>query len=334
VTLQKARGLFSLDGPHDVNSDYEVLHQYFKGFDQSDYQKALNDFDHCSSRQSSLHDSRIAFQMLQAMAHHHKNCFSQFKQRVLAMVPAGHDLGVSLGIRSLLLQPFQIGKRRLMVGAERYIQSQWLREVYPFYLKHVAPFYPFNASGQDLGLAQFQAFFMPHTGVFDVFYQTYLSGFVRPGFAGIFSMPAKTFVSIQFAHAITQAFFSGSALRFSWGFSPLPHPAIESIYFRVGKRSVHYDNGPEHIFQWVWQGQPGACVGVTYAYSQVSRSLCRDGVWALFRLLDKAHMKSGVLSWPAFQALSVRNHLSRFSEQWPQFVRHDWFLPRDLFEID
>lgn len=166
--------------------------------------------------------------------------------------------------------------------------------------------YPFSRSStRDIALGDFTRLFSPG-GQFDQFLRVNLQGFVDASgpvwkpislAAGVSSVSAATVAQFQRASIIRDAFFPGG--------SPNPTASadlsliklddgISEVTLNIDGQSIRFTNARPTATRLVWPSlNPGGQVRLVATIGGANATFGADGPWALFRLLDKAHVERG-----------------------------------------
>jgi type VI secretion system protein ImpL len=202
--------------------------------------------------------------------------------------------------------------RGLHEGASRegaaWTADKWCSDVVVPFEQTLAHYYPFNASGRDARLEDLDAFYRPSDGLLWKFTSSALGDLVQPDAEGGFQFTPKyerggglygsaLIEFLERSRAISRAFYSGAGGKVHADFSVRIHGAsskVDTISVSVGGRQVSYDNGPLRWQTLSWPGpepERGASFMVRGRAIRGGDSI--EGVWGLFRLLEKADVTRG-----------------------------------------
>ncbi|OZG73079.1 hypothetical protein BTA51_11315 [Hahella sp. CCB-MM4] len=181
-------------------------------------------------------------------------------------------------------------------GAKSEIEEQWRNKVYPecAALKERYPFSP-DAS-KEVSLTSFEDYFGPG-GTWQSFYQEYLQAYW--GDNGESTKTSTTVFSDDFVkqvnagRLIQRAFFSENGPRANYRMSFKPStmsPSIRRVLMNVGGTEGPSTLGPRLWAEVSWPTpSPGAKL-VVERLNGDSKGYEFAGDWALFRMLNKAHI--------------------------------------------
>ena len=227
-----------------------------------------------------------------------------------AMTEIQHALYPSLlSIRKIFEEPVKLAWKAILRDTEEYLNAQWRLRVYDPFKRNLSSFYPFNSSGMDAPLEDFEEFFNPDVGIFWTFFNDELDNFMNrdPWRAkkwedmGI-DISTEMVNTLSKIDDIGNTMFKSGALNLSFEMKPmLPvsqdigsiKPIVEQVYININGVEEKYYMGSPYWFDVNWplkQGRAGAdltisLTGVGFAEKKY------EGEWGLFRLLDEANIE-------------------------------------------
>ncbi len=210
--------------------------------------------------------------------------------------------------------PVHVVKGTVRKGRGKGMATTWGLVVDDFRQK-LAGRYPVDGGGSDAALADFEAFFGPN-GTFWTYYRENLAKVISED--GSELLDPSVSIAPEFrsclarALRIRRALFASGGAGFSLSLRPgIPRRPSEwglvprETRLEIGGDALVYQLGAQTWRQLTWPGpspSQGAAVRLT-ASNASSQPLAAEGVWGLFRLLDRARIGRGAgnsvtLSWP------------------------------------
>lgn len=189
---------------------------------------------------------------------------------------------------------------QLIKDSRNYINSQWQQTVYQEYKTSIAKRYPLDAvESQEISLDDFNRFFAPH-GSLNQFIETYLKPFMdtqqaewQPKPVDGFMLPisAEIMNEIIRANVITTMFFPDhdeqAHIEFSLQKINLD-PVIANLKLDIGQTHLQDNQGSESFTRFAWP-QNNARLTLD-AIDGNHYELAEQGIWGLFRLLEKVNV--------------------------------------------
>lgn len=194
----------------------------------------------------------------------------------------------------------------LLKQAHDYVNAVWLREVVPLCESAIFQRYPIYATAtENITLKDFSDFFRPG-GVFDDFFQRYLSALVVQGRSGLAlatidgaatPIDANALAQFQRAHEIRKAFFGGSAsapaVKFSIKPVYLASQLLRATFVMDGKEVIYRHDAPRsYDLEWPTRTE-ASTASITLTHVDGSEEKIESvGPWALFRLVGASRLSS------------------------------------------
>ncbi len=110
-------------------------------------------------------------------------------------------------------------------------------------------------------------------------------------------IPAATLLQFQRAAAIRDSMFPGGGTKPGVSFEIVPvdlDAKSTQVVVEIDGQTISYDHGPPRAVKMQWPGPSGVGQARVSFQPQVpgeSTTIEKDGVWALFRLLQESHLK-------------------------------------------
>ncbi len=188
-------------------------------------------------------------------------------------------------------------------GAKQQLNALWTASVLPFCKQATENRYPIYATGAaEVTLDDFTRLFSKG-GLIDQFFTTNLASFVdqstnpwhwqKVDNLDLGISPA-VLLEFQRAAAIRDSMFpTGTKPGVSFELQPTTLDATStSVLLEIDGQSLSYDHGPPRPVKMAWPGPTGpAGVRISFQPQGTDTAINTDGVWAWFRLLDKAQIK-------------------------------------------
>lgn len=202
-------------------------------------------------------------------------------------------------------------------SVQRFLNERWQSDVYGPYTATLAGRYPLAASGREVPIAEFEAFFKPGSGTLDRFVTEVLGPLGGPDAPAV---PGALRAAIRDARRIQTGLYAGDALGLSFEMQPeVPAttpsaPAPGQFYLEMAGTSLTYAMGSRRPWTAVsWPGGARSTVRVTTREGTLP-PLQDEGDWSLFRLLDRARVDSPsqtefVAQWPLERGVTARANL-------------------------
>lgn len=189
----------------------------------------------------------------------------------------------------------------LLSQARQHINTQWKETVYREYQLHIAGRYPLDAMReQEISLDDFNRFFS-NQGALHVFIEEYVKPFLdtstalwKPKNLNGFALPIREEVLQELirANIISTMFFSPLETQAKINFSLQKislDPVIASLQLDIGNVSLKDTHKTESFTQFTWPGNRVARLHLK-AIDGNHYEIKEEGVWALFRLLEKVNV--------------------------------------------
>lgn len=194
----------------------------------------------------------------------------------------------------------------LLKQAHDYVNAVWLREVVPLCESAIFQRYPIYATAtEDITLKDFSDFFRPG-GIFDDFFQRYLSALVVQGRNGLAlatidgaatPIDANALAQFQRAHEIRKAFFGGSASAPAVKFSIKPvylgSQLLRATFAMDGKEIIYRHEAPRsYDLEWPTRTEASTASITLTPVDGSEEKIESSGPWALFRLVGASRLAS------------------------------------------
>lgn len=193
----------------------------------------------------------------------------------------------------------------ILQDCQKYINGLWQNTVLTAYDTTIDQHYPlFKESESDIALNDFAKFFGP-SGIIDQFFQTYLQPFIdtkqtywtwRKIDGEQLAITQASLEMLMRASLIRKMYFTEGKSLPSLGFTLAPialSPTATSFALEIGGQQIQLAAGAENPEKthFTWPSLEGENVTLKFTNLQGEPStLTEAGPWALFRLLDKAHL--------------------------------------------
>lgn len=189
----------------------------------------------------------------------------------------------------------------LISHARNHINTQWKETVYREYQLHIAGRYPLDAlREQEISLEDFNRFFASQ-GTLNTFVQEYIKPFLDTssalwkaqqlhGFA--FPIREEVLQELIRANVISNMFFPQQSFQAKIDFSLQKlslDPIISSLQLDIGDTSLKDTQKTESFAQFTWPGMRVARLQLK-AIDGNQYEIKEEGLWALFRLLEKVNV--------------------------------------------
>lgn len=230
------------------------------------------------------------------------------RAKVKQLVSGQRDTGWAPTLEKLLWPPLDLVWKRTNADFSSEVQNKWCNDIVTVFERNVIDSYPFNPSGHDIAMADFNAFFHPENGEIWKYYDAVLkSAYVRRGTR--FELVERGESSVgRYRSDVTSyldAVFELSTVMYPRGeeqssllFDVMIEgtPELKEISFTVDGETIKYRNGPEvwGTLKWPGDGPPGAKIEA-HGFGREA-NLEREGDWGLLRVLE--HGRVGTRSDP------------------------------------
>jgi intracellular multiplication protein IcmF len=188
----------------------------------------------------------------------------------------------------------------LIRDSRQYINLQWQETVYNTFQNTIAHRYPFDSSQkEEISIADFNRFFSTH-GVLNTFSEEYIKPFLdrssaewKPKVLNDFVLPLSVDAVDQIirANIITNMFFpeyaEQSKIEFSLQKMNLD-PVVATLRLQIGKTLLNDNQDSESVTRFSWPES-----NATLALESIDGNhyeLAEQGIWALFKLLEKVNV--------------------------------------------
>jgi type VI secretion system protein ImpL len=215
------------------------------------------------------------------------------------------DTPIASEMGRVLRLPIQAVTKKVQAQAGAELESKW-GNVYQEYAQNLAGRYPLSGGASEtVALPDFEAFFSPD-GTFWKYYESNLSKVITEDGTRILDPSASVSpefkAALRSAYRIRRALFPvGSRAGFSVSLRTKPPLRPEGVSFfrsrlEIGGASLVYSSGQPRPVEISWPGEnPGAGASLSMDLRETARALplSADGVWGIFRLLDRASVSDG-----------------------------------------
>lgn len=188
----------------------------------------------------------------------------------------------------------------LIKDCKRYINQQWEDTVYKDFERNIARRYPLDSSqSEEIAIADFNRFFATH-GTLNTFTEQYIKPFLDTSNAGwkqkevnhyVLPIANETIDEIIRANVITNMFFPNysdeSKIDFSLQKISLD-PVVASLHLEIGNTVLMDNQGSESFIRFSWP-QNNAKLGLDSIEGN-HYELAEQGIWAIFKLLEKVNV--------------------------------------------
>ena len=214
------------------------------------------------------------------------------------------DARTSQAVANLLRAPIKNVWESIVAVAQKNLEATWKDKTQFAFNETLRNNYPFAAGGRDSSMSDMVDFFKPTGGIYWTFVNDELGPFVeRKGndwesrkWLGIgLDFNPEFLGMIEKTSAISNGMFKRGESNPSVSISAYPYPnaALSESTLGIDGAELRYRNGPQEWTNFSWPGQnPGARVRAVRLGTLASGELATEGPWALFRLLDKAHVSA------------------------------------------
>lgn len=193
----------------------------------------------------------------------------------------------------------------ILQDSQQYINSIWQSTVLSAYDTTIDQHYPlFKESESDIALNDFAKFFAPN-GIIDQFFQTYLQPFIdtkqtywtwKKVDGEQLAITQASLEMLMRASLIRKMYFADGKPLPSVGFTLVPvalSPTATAFALEIGGQQIQLaaaaENPEKTHFTWPSLEAENVTLKFTNLQGEPS-TLTEAGPWALFRLLDKAHL--------------------------------------------
>ena len=214
------------------------------------------------------------------------------------------DARTSQAVANLLRAPIMNVWATIVTDAQKNLQSTWKDKTLFAFNETLRSNYPFAAEGHDASMSDMVDYFKPAGGIYWSFVNDELGPFVeRKGntwqsrkWLGIgLEFNPEFLAMIEKTSAISNGLFKRGESNPAMTVSAYPYPnaALSESALSIDGADLRYRNGPQEWMNFTWPGQnPGGRVRGVRMGNLASAELSTDGPWALFRLIEKAHISS------------------------------------------
>lgn len=206
-------------------------------------------------------------------------------------------------ITPLLEQPLRQTWVAILRDAGLHLDGIWHTQISDAFRRDLQNNFPLNQGGPDLSLATWSAYFKPHDGNLDAFYEAELKMFLTVQPDGVTPrnlMGAQVPFSASFldfigrVNTIRQAFFPPGSPDVSLTFDLTPDstPGVTESLLEIDGQQIRYRNESPVPYSLTWPSKaaaPQARLSIALTGTGERPSIQGiEGEWALFRLLSKA----------------------------------------------
>ena len=200
----------------------------------------------------------------------------------------------------------QITASLLMQSAKQHMQTQWQQTIMPFYQAHIAKRYPIDIqSSEDIRLADFNKFF-GNKGLLDTFFTQNIAPFINAQelpwipyqFAGQqLPLDQNTIKSFERGNLIKAMYFPDDSHSPLVAFTLMPTAmvnGIDGLDLQVNGKIFHdtLHSAHRHLIVWPSDGPLTKTQIIFKHQDNAASSISSEGPWAIFKLIDQAHMTS------------------------------------------
>jgi type VI secretion system protein ImpL len=226
------------------------------------------------------------------------------RSKTKSILGAARDTGWAPTLEKLLYPPLDLVWKRMDEDFAGTITNKWCNEVVTAFERNIATAYPFNPSGHDIAMADFEAFFHPENGDLWKYYDSVLKSHIplrgtryelaETGESTLGRYRGSVVSFLNASHEVSSVMFprGGEDAAMEFDVQILGAPEIKEISIRVDGETVRYRNGPEvwGTLKWPGEGSPGARIEALGFGKEAN--LEREGEWGLFRLLEQGTVKA------------------------------------------
>lgn len=216
-----------------------------------------------------------------------------------------NNLSSQKAMQNLLISPVQSTFKALISDVGQDIQSSWHQDLFIPYRQKIASYFPFEKNGQDLSLSDFNSFFKPQQGTYQMYMQEHIFPFIdktngrytSKKWQGIGLPIAPKFMQSLYdmEHLIQALYPKGNELALQYSIYPIPTPGVKEILFSSNNQTYPYHNGPQEWVGFTWPSQDNIENETFIRVTEINndRQLIKEfqGVWGLFHLLQSARSK-------------------------------------------
>jgi type VI secretion system protein ImpL len=206
-------------------------------------------------------------------------------------------------IGPMLEQPLRQTWVAILKDAGYHLDGLWRSQISDAFRRDLQNSFPLNPGGSDVPLATWSAYFKPHDGTLDAFYEAELKTFLTAqpdGVAPRSLMGAQVPFSASFLdfigriNTIRQAFFPPGSPDVSLTFDLTPDstPGVTESLLEIDGQQLRYRNESPAPYSLTWPSKSAAPQArLSIALTGTGERPTIEGIegdWALFRLLGKA----------------------------------------------
>ncbi|MBU1424466.1 MAG: type VI secretion system membrane subunit TssM [Gammaproteobacteria bacterium] len=264
------------------------------------------------------------------------------------------DARTAQSVANLLRAPIRNVWGTIISVSQKNLQLTWKDKTLFAFNETLRNNYPFATDGRDASMSDVADFFKPAGGLFWLFVNDEMGPFVeRKGnkwearkWLGIgLDFNPEFPLAIERSYGITNGMFKRGESNPGIVFSayPFPNATLMESVIGIDGTEYRYRNGPQEWMNFTWPGQnPGGRVRGVRVGNQAGGDLVTDGTWALFRLLERAHISSNqgdsfVASWSMLDSNGQRLNISykirpdRSAALFQPGVLQGYRLPAEIF---
>lgn len=221
------------------------------------------------------------------------------------LVMGVQDRALQQALSHLLLSPVQTTWEGFLNEAADALQVMWDQEVMSPFEDKLASRYPFSKVEDEVAVTDLATFFRPHTGILWEFVDANLLPFVtttrstmtpKEWLGKSLPLSPTLLTAIQKAQKLTQSLFhkEGQEIGFDYYVYPVATAGIQELSLTTNQDTYRYRNEPQEWRRFSWPGDMSTLSAKIAAISQQGQQgkLQTQGVWSLFKLLEKAEFSS------------------------------------------
>ncbi|KTD71306.1 type IVB secretion system protein IcmF [Legionella tucsonensis] len=187
----------------------------------------------------------------------------------------------------------------LIKDSRQYINQQWQQTVYREFQTTIARRYPFDASQQEIALNDFNHFFSTH-GALNSFTDNYVKPFLDVSNAewkpkavndSVLPIASETLDALIRANIITNMFFPdhGEESKIDFSLQKISlDPVVANLELQIGSTKLTDNQSTESVIRFTWP-QSHAKLALNSIEGN-HYELTEQGIWALFKLLEKVNV--------------------------------------------
>ncbi|KTC92449.1 type IVB secretion system protein IcmF [Fluoribacter dumoffii] len=188
----------------------------------------------------------------------------------------------------------------LIKDSRQYINQQWQQTVFKEFQTTIAKRYPFDASQQEeIAINDFNHFFATH-GALNNFIENFVKPFLDISSAewkpkavndSVLPIASETLDALIRANIITNMFFPdhGEESKIDFSLQKISlDPVVANLELDIGGTKLNDNQGSDSVIRFTWP-QPNAKLALNSIEGN-HYELAEQGIWALFKLLEKVNV--------------------------------------------